>query len=132
VVSKAELFAQSDVLSIHLRLHNETRGAVTLADLLSMKPTALFVNTSRAELVEENALVTALNRGRPGMAAIDVFESEPILQGHSLLRMENAICTPHLGYVERENYELYFRSAFQNILDYLAGGSHNTGNAACP
>jgi D-3-phosphoglycerate dehydrogenase len=128
VDSKAALFATSDVLSIHLRLHDDTRGAVGLSDLLSMKPTALFVNTSRAELVEENAMVGALGQGRPGMVAVDVFESEPILQGHSLLRMENAICTPHLGYVERESYELYFRAAFQNILDYLAGDNHGAVN----
>ncbi|GAA0790874.1 D-2-hydroxyacid dehydrogenase family protein [Cupriavidus gilardii] len=119
--SREQLFADSDVLSLHLRLNDETRHIVKLADLTSMKPTALFVNTSRAELVEENALVAALNRGRPGMAAVDVFESEPILQGHALLRMENCICTPHLGYVERDSYELYFRTAFQNILDVLAG-----------
>lgn len=119
--SKEQLFADSDVLSLLLRLNDETRHIVKLADLTSMKPTALFVNTSRAELVEENALVAALNRGRPGMAAVDVFESEPILQGHALLRMENCICTPHLGYVERDSYELYFRTAFQNILDVLSG-----------
>lgn len=119
--SKEQLFADSDVLSLLLRLNDETRHIVKLTDLTSMKPTALFVNTSRAELVEENALVSALNRGRPGMAAVDVFESEPILQGHALLRMENCICTPHLGYVERDSYELYFRTAFQNILDVLSG-----------
>ncbi|XQU69095.1 D-3-phosphoglycerate dehydrogenase / 2-oxoglutarate reductase [Cupriavidus sp. H18C1] len=119
--SREQLFADSDVLSLLLRLNDETRHIVKLADLTSMKPTALFVNTSRAELVEENALVAALNRGRPGMAAVDVFESEPILQGHALLRMENCICTPHLGYVERDSYELYFRTAFQNILDVLSG-----------
>ncbi|WP_455285049.1 D-2-hydroxyacid dehydrogenase family protein [Cupriavidus necator] len=122
--SKEQFFADSDVLSLHLRLNDDTRGIVKLTDLTRMKPTALFVNTSRAELLEENALVTALNRGRPGMAAIDVFESEPILQGHALLRMENCICTPHLGYVERDSYELYFRTAFQNILDVL-GGKHD-------
>lgn len=119
--SKEQLFAESDVLSLHLRLNDETRHLVKLTDLSRMKPTALFVNTSRAELVEETALLGALNRGRPGMAAVDVFESEPILQGHALLRMENCICTPHLGYVERDSYELYFRTAFQNILDVLAG-----------
>lgn len=119
--SKEQFFADSDVLSLHLRLNDDTRGVVKLADLTRMKPTALFVNTSRAELLEENALVAALNRGRPGMAAVDVFESEPILQGHALLRMENCICTPHLGYVERDSYEMYFRIAFQNILDVLAG-----------
>jgi len=126
--SKAALFEHSDVLSIHLRMHDDTRGAVSLSDLLSMKPTALFVNTSRAELVEENAMVAALGQGRPGMVAVDVFESEPILQGHGLLRMENAICTPHLGFVERESYELYFRSAFQNILNFLAGDSQSAVN----
>ena len=126
--SKAQLFADSDVLSLHLRLNEETRHIVKLADLTSMKPTALFVNTSRAELVEENALVAALNRGRPGMAAVDVFESEPILQGHALLRMENCICTPHLGYVERDSYELYFRTAFQNILDVLSGEHGSVAN----
>ncbi|MGO4575432.1 D-2-hydroxyacid dehydrogenase family protein [Cupriavidus sp. 2TAF22] len=126
--SQEQLFAESDVLSLHLRLNDETRGLVKLSDLTRMKPTALFVNTSRAELVEENALLTALNRGRPGMAAVDVFESEPILQGHALLRMENCICTPHLGYVERESYEMYFRIAFQNILDVLAGKHDSIAN----
>jgi D-3-phosphoglycerate dehydrogenase len=81
----------------------------------------LFVNTSRAELVEEGALVSGLNRGRPGMAAIDVFESEPILQGHPLLRLENAVCTPHLGYVEADSYEMYFRAAFENVLAFVRG-----------
>ena len=85
-----------------------TRGIVKLDALSRMKPTALLVNTSRAELIEEGALVSALNRGRPGMAAVDVFESEPILQGHLLLRLENAVCTPHIGYVEQDSYELYF------------------------
>jgi D-3-phosphoglycerate dehydrogenase len=84
-----------------------------------MKPTALLVNTSRAELIEENALVSALNRGRPGMAAVDVFESEPILQGHPLLRLENAVCTPHIGYVEQDSYELYFRAAFDNVANFI-------------
>ena len=84
-----------------------------------MKPTALFVNTSRAELVEEHALVSALNRGRPGMAAVDVFESEPILQGHPLLRLENAVCTPHIGYVEQDSYELYFSAAFDNVVNFI-------------
>jgi D-3-phosphoglycerate dehydrogenase len=84
-----------------------------------MKPTALFVNISRAELLEENALVSALNKGHPGMAAVDVFESEPILQGHPLLRLENAVCTPHIGYVEQDSYELYFGAAFDNVLAYI-------------
>ena len=84
-----------------------------------MKPTALLVNTSRAELLEDDALVAALNRGRPGMAAVDVFESEPILQGHPLLRLENAVCTPHIGYVEQDSYELYFGAAFDNVVNFI-------------
>ena len=119
--SREALFEQSDVLSLHLRLSPSTRGLVRAQDLALMKPTSLFVNTSRAELVEEGALVAALNRGRPGMAAIDVFEAEPILQGHPLLRMENAVCTPHIGYVEQDSYELYFRTAFENVLNFMRG-----------
>ena len=119
--SRAALFEQSDVLSLHLRLSPTTRGLVRAQDLALMKPTSLFVNTSRAELVEEGALVAALNRGRPGMAAIDVFEAEPILQGHPLLRMENAVCTPHIGFVEQDSYELYFRTAFENVLNFMRG-----------
>jgi D-3-phosphoglycerate dehydrogenase len=119
--SREALFEQSDVLSLHLRLSPTTRGLVRAQDLALMKPTSLFVNTSRAELVEEGALVAALNRGRPGMAAIDVFEAEPILQGHPLLRMENAVCTPHIGYVEQDSYELYFRTAFENVLNFMRG-----------
>lgn len=114
--SKEEFFETSDVLSLLLKLSEETRGIVTRADLQRMKTSALLVNTSRAELIEPDALVLALNRGRPGLAAIDVFESEPILQGHPLLRMENVICTPHIGFVEADSYELYFRVAFENIV----------------
>ena len=113
------LFATSDVLTLHLRLDEATRGIVTLDALSRMKPTALIVNTSRAELIEENALVAALNRGRPGMAAVDVFEHEPILQGHPLLRLENAVCTPHIGYVEQESYERYFGAAFENVVNFI-------------
>ncbi len=119
--SREAFFEQCDVLSLHLRLVDATRGIVTLEDLSRMKPTALFVNTSRAELLAESALVSALNRGRPGMAAIDVFESEPILQGHPLLRLENAVCTPHIGYVEQDSYELYFDAAFENVLNFVKG-----------
>ncbi|HMC45472.1 MAG TPA: D-2-hydroxyacid dehydrogenase family protein, partial [Caballeronia sp.] len=126
--SREALFEQSDVLSLHLRLNDETRGIVTAADLMRMKPTALFVSTSRAELLEENALLNALHHNRPGMVAIDVFESEPILQGYSLLRMENVICTPHIGYVERESYELYFTAAFKNILAFDAGDTSSVAN----
>ena len=119
--SREALFTDADVLSLHLRLTPETRGLVTMDDLSRMKPTALLVNTSRAELIGDNLLVTALNRGRPGMAAVDVFESEPILQGHPLLRLENAVCTPHIGYVELDSYENYFKAAFDNVTAYLAG-----------
>jgi D-3-phosphoglycerate dehydrogenase len=95
---------------------------------MRMKPTSLFVNTSRAELLEDNALANALTRNRPGMVAVDVFETEPILQGYGLLRLENVICTPHIGYVEREGYELYFSAAFKNILAFDAGDMSSVVN----
>ena len=126
--SKAELFEVSDVLSLHLRLVEETRNIVTLNDLSSMKSTALLVNTSRAELIEPEALLSALNRGRPGLAAVDVFESEPILQGHALLRLENCICTPHIGYVEQDSYEMYFSAAFDNVINFIKGTPTNIVN----
>ena len=126
--SREAFFESSDVLSLHLRLDESTRGIVGPEDLARMKPTALLVNTSRAELVADSALVSALNRGRPGMAAVDVFESEPILQGHPLLRLENAVCTPHIGYVEQDSYELYFNAAFDNILAFIAGRPTNIVN----
>jgi D-3-phosphoglycerate dehydrogenase len=126
--TRAEFFALADVLSLHLRLDEATQGIVKLDDLSRMKPTALLVNTSRAELIEHDALVSALNRGRPGMAAVDVFETEPILQGHALLRLENCICTPHIGYVEQDSYELYFGAAFDNVLNYLRGTPTNIVN----
>jgi len=121
-------FATCDVLSLHLRLSDETRGVVKHDALALMKPTALLINTSRAELLEEGALVSALNRGRPGMAAVDVFESEPILQGHPLLRLENAVCTPHIGYVEQDSYELYFSAAFDNVVNFVRGHPSNIIN----
>ncbi len=121
-------FEECDVISLHLRLNDATRGIVKLDALSRMKPTALIVNTSRAELIEENALVSALNRGRPGMAAVDVFESEPTLQGHPLLRLENAICTPHIGYVEQDSYEMYFKAAFDNVVNFIAGKPSNIVN----
>lgn len=119
--SREALFAESDVVSLHLRLTDDTLHIVRAEDLARMKPTALLVNTSRAELLEPDALIAALNRGRPGMAAVDVFESEPILQGHALLRLENCICTPHIGYVEQESYELYFGAAFDNVVNFIRG-----------
>jgi D-3-phosphoglycerate dehydrogenase / 2-oxoglutarate reductase len=123
-----DFFAACDVLSLHLRLTPDTRYIITPELLALMKPTALFVNTSRAELVAENALVSALNRGRPGMAAVDVFETEPILQGHPLLRLENAVCTPHIGYVEQASYEMYFDVAFDNVLNFVTGEPTNIVN----
>ncbi|MDB5741778.1 MAG: D-isomer specific 2-hydroxyacid dehydrogenase, NAD-binding protein [Polaromonas sp.] len=126
--SKTDLFKQCDVLSLHLRLSDTTTGIVTAEDMALMKPTALLVNTSRGELIEPEALIAALNRGRPGMAAIDVFESEPILQGHALLRLENCICTPHIGYVEQDSYEMYFGAAFDNVVNFIEGTPTNIVN----
>ena len=128
--SRESFFEQSDVLSLHLRLNEETEGIVRLEDLGRMKPTALLVNTSRAELVEPDALIAALNRGRPGMAAVDVFETEPILQGHALLRLENCICTPHIGYVEQDSYEMYFGAAFDNVVNFIKGTPTQVVNPA--
>lgn len=116
------LFDRSDILSLHLKLDPETRGIVTAADLARMKPTALLVNTSRAGLIEPGALEAALRAGRPGFAAVDVFEDEPVLgAAHPLLALDNALCTPHLGYVEKDSYELYFGEAFDQILAFAAG-----------
>lgn len=119
--SDADLFTRADVLSLHLRLTKETRGIVTAAHLASMKPEALLVNTSRAELVAPGALEAALRAGRPGFAAVDVYEEEPVLgAAHPLLALDNALCTPHLGYVERDSYELYFGQAFDNVVAFAA------------
>jgi D-3-phosphoglycerate dehydrogenase len=126
--TREAFFEQCDVISVHLRLNDATRGIVTLEDLSRMKTSAMFVNTSRAELLEPDALISALNRGRPGLAAIDVFEHEPILQGHALLRLENCICTPHIGYVEQDNYELYFGAAFDNVVNFIKGTPTNIVN----
>jgi D-3-phosphoglycerate dehydrogenase / 2-oxoglutarate reductase len=123
--TREAFFESSNVLSLHLRLSDSTQGIVTAADFARMRPDAVFVNTARAELVAPDALVhaliAALNRGRPCFAAIDVFDSEPILQGHPLLRIENALCTPHLGFVERNSYEMYFAAAFEAINAFAAG-----------
>lgn len=126
--TREAFFETSDVLSLHLRLVDATRAVVGLDDLARMKPTALFVNTSRAELVADGALVSALNKGRPGLAAIDVFETEPILQGHPLLRLENAVCTPHIGYVEADAYETFFGAAFDNVVNFIANQPTNIVN----
>ena len=127
--SKAELFQQSDVLVLMVRLLPATRGIVTAEDLARMKPTALFINTARAELVAPGALPEALKRGRPGRAAVDVYENEPVLNGdHPLLRLENALCTPHTAWLEQDTYESYFGEAFDNILAYLSGKPANVVN----
>jgi D-3-phosphoglycerate dehydrogenase len=127
--SKPEFFEQSDVLSLHMRLVDATRGIVTAADLARMKPTALLVNTSRAPLVEPGALVAALRAGRPGLAAVDVFEQEPLRDpDHPLLRMENVVATPHIGYVTRDEYELQFCDIFDQIAAYVAGAPINVVN----
>ena len=126
--TREAFFEECDVLTLHLRLNDATRNIVKLDDLLRMKPTAMIVNTSRAELIEPDALISALNRGRPGLAAVDVFETEPILQGHALLRLENCICTPHIGYVEKDNYELYFGAAFDNVINFIKGTPINIVN----
>jgi len=127
--SKEEFFARSDVLSLHMRLVDATRGIVTAADLARMKPTAILANTSRAGLIEPDALVNALRAGRPGRAAVDVYEQEPVLGGkHPLLAMDNAVCTPHLGYVTREEYELQFSDIFDQINAFAAGKPINVVN----
>jgi D-3-phosphoglycerate dehydrogenase len=112
-----------------VRLNAQTRGLITAADLALMRPDALFVNTSRAELVAEGALVAALEKGHPGFAAVDVYEAEPVLGAqHPLVRHPRALCTPHIGYVERDNYELYFGTAFDNLNAFAAGQPKNLVN----
>jgi D-3-phosphoglycerate dehydrogenase len=126
--TKADLFARSDYLSIHMRLNKDNRHSISFADLSQMKPTATFINTSNAHLVAPEALVSALNRGRPGLAAIDVFEIEPMMQGQALLRLENCICTPHIGEVEVETYERDFSMAFDNVQNFIRGIPSNIIN----
>jgi D-3-phosphoglycerate dehydrogenase len=126
--SREAFFEQADVLTLHLRLNDATRGIVTAEDLARMKPSALFVNTSRAELVAAGALENALEQKRPGRAALDVFESEPLPKESPLLRMENVLATPHLGYVERNSYELYFAAAFRNVVEFANGRPQNVLN----
>lgn len=118
--SKADFFRDSDVLSLHLRLNAETAGIVTGQDLALMKPTAVLINTSRADLVERDALVTALKAGKPGFAAVDAYEVEPV-RDHPLFALPNALCAPHLGYVEKDTYEIFFGGAFENILAFESG-----------
>ncbi len=127
--SKAELFETSDVLSLHVRLTAETRGIVGPQDLARMKPTALIVNTSRAELIAPGALLAALRAGRPGYAAVDVYEKEPITKGdHPLLALPNVLCTPHLGWAEWDNFELYFSEALEQIVAFEQGRAMRLAN----
>ena len=127
--SKQAFFESCDIVSLHMRLVDATRGIVTADDLARMKPTALLVNTSRAPLIAPGALVNALRNGRPGMAAVDVFEEEPVRDpGHPLLQMPNVICTPHIGYVTREEYELQFTDIFDQIVAYARGAPINVVN----
>jgi len=127
--SKQAFFETSDIVALHMRLVDATRGIVTAEDLARMKPTALIVNTSRAQLIAGGALVEALHSGRPGMAAVDVYEEEPLRDPENpLLRMENVVCTPHIGYVTREEYEIQFRDIFEQIVAYADGKPINVVN----
>ena len=127
--SREAFFAEADILSLHLPLNKETQGIVTAADLALMKPSALLANTSRAGLIAQGALVNALKAGRPGMAAVDVYEDEPVLgAAHPLLKMDNVICTPHLGYVEKDTYEDYYGVVVDQIVAYAAGNPINVVN----
>jgi D-3-phosphoglycerate dehydrogenase len=127
--SRQSFFAESDIVSLHLPLSAETRGIVTRSDLDQMKPTALIVNTSRAGLIGEGALLEALKAGHPGFAAVDVFEDEPVIgAAHPLLKMDNVVCTPHLGYVEYDSYESYYDAAVDQIVAYAAGKPANVIN----
>jgi D-3-phosphoglycerate dehydrogenase len=129
--SKAAFFERCDVLSLHMRLVDATRGIVTAEDLARMKPSALLVNTSRAPLIAPNALVEALRAGRPGMAAVDVYEKEPLRDVNDpLLTMDNVVATPHLGYVTRDEYEIQFTDIFDQIVAYAAGTPINVVNPA--
>jgi D-3-phosphoglycerate dehydrogenase len=128
-LSKAEFFRKADVVSLHLRLSEITIGIVKEGDLGQMKPEAVLINTSRAELIEKGALLNALQRGRPGFAGIDVYEEEPVHhKDFEFLKMPNVVCTPHLGYVEKNGYELYFSKAFENVINYINGNPTNIAN----
>lgn len=127
--SREAFFADADILSLNLRLSDSTRHGVTLDDLSRMKTDALLVNVSRAELIAPGALLQAVNAGRPGYAAVDVYEHEPVLDAtHPLLAHPRILCAPHLGYVEKNGYELYFGDAFDNVLAFAAGTTQNVAN----
>ncbi|MGZ5780191.1 MAG: NAD(P)-dependent oxidoreductase, partial [Burkholderiaceae bacterium] len=126
--SRESFFADCDVVSLHLRLNDATREIVTNADFARMKTNALFVNTSSAELVERDALIPALQQGRPGYAALDVFDTEPLPPDSPLLKMPNVLATPHIGFVEKDSYEMLFHVAFQNIIDFANKNPRNILN----
>lgn len=127
--TKEEFFSNADIVSLHLRLTAATSGIVTAADLDRMKPSSILINTARAELIEKGALLKCLRKGRPGGAGLDVYEEEPVYDfGFELLKMPNVVCTPHLGYVERNSYELYFGKAFENVINYINGNPVNIAN----
>jgi len=127
--SRQAFFEQADVLVLMVRMSSATRGIVTAEDLARMKPTALFVNTARAELIAPGALIAALKRARPGRAAVDVYENEPVQNGdHPLLTLDNALCTPHTAWLEQDTYEMYFGEAFDNILAFIGGSPVNVVN----
>src|SRR5262245_19375359 len=129
--SQDDFYSACDVITLHMRLVPDTRGIVRAADLARMKRTSLLVNTSRAPLIEPGALVEALEAGRPGAAAVDVFEDEPVRDpNHPLLKMQNVVCTPHIGYVTWDEYELQFSDVFDQILAYTAGAPINVVNPA--
>jgi len=125
--SQTAFFEQCDVVSLHIKLIKETVGIVTVANLAAMKPAAVLVNTSRADLIESGALVAALKSGRPGWAAVDVYETEPVVD-HPLLHLDNVICTPHIGYVEKDSYELYFGTTFDRLLAFIGGSPVDVAN----
>jgi D-3-phosphoglycerate dehydrogenase / 2-oxoglutarate reductase len=124
---KATLFKEADVLSLHIKLTEETRGLVTASDLALMKPSAVLINTSRAPLIEPGALEAALRAGRPGFAGVDVYEEEPAID-HPLLQLENAVCLPHLGYVEKDSYENLFNAAFRQLHEFASGDTSGVAN----
>ncbi len=127
--SRQALFEDADVLCLHVRLNAETRGMVKAADLARMKPTSLIVNTSRAELIEPGALVAALKAGRPGLAAVDVYDAEPVTDlAQPLLNMDNVVCTPHLGYVEHDQLERYYADQFARVLAFERGSPLDVAN----
>ncbi|HTK07561.1 MAG TPA: D-2-hydroxyacid dehydrogenase family protein [Ktedonobacteraceae bacterium] len=125
--SREALFSEADVLSLHIKLSEETRDLVTASDLAQMKPSALLVNTSRAGLIERGALEEAVRAGRPGYAAVDVYDEEPVVD-HPLLHLDTVLCTPHLGYVEKDSYELYFGTAFAQLLAFADGKPTDVAN----